>query len=80
MQVNYEDGTTQSYRIIPENSTNGVIISHLPRNHQEALLFWQDQLPAKVKTISLQATNPHLYKSDIQIYLTSASLKISRNL
>jgi hypothetical protein len=75
MHVNYEDGSERSYRIIPENSSNGVIVNHLPRNHQEALLFWQGQLSANVKTFSLQAVNPFLYKPVIHIRLLSTDLR-----
>jgi hypothetical protein len=75
MEVNYKDGSKQSYRIIPENSSNGVVVSHLPRNHQEALSFWQGQLSANVETFSLQAVNPFLYKPVIHIRLISTDLR-----
>jgi hypothetical protein len=75
MHVNYNDGSSHDYRIIPENSNNGVIVSHLPKNHQEALLFWQGQLVANVKAFNLQATNPFLYKPTVHIQLTATTLK-----
>ena len=74
MQVNYSDETKIGYRMIPENSENGVIISHLPRDEQEAMSFWKGNLVAPVKSFSFEAVNPFLYKPNITITLNNEEI------
>ncbi|NEP60477.1 MAG: hypothetical protein F6K31_26320, partial [Symploca sp. SIO2G7] len=58
IKVTYEDGGELGYRIIPENADNGIVISHLPRDANEFLPFFQaldsaqGQLVGKVKSVS----------------------------
>jgi hypothetical protein len=81
MKIDYLDGDQKTYRIIPENSENGVIVSHLPRNANEALSFWQGQLPARVSSFYFQTSNPLLYTTTIEIifrdtnYLNNSQIK-----
>ena len=74
MKIDYLDGDHKTYRIIPENSENGVIVSHLPRNASEALSFLQGQLPARVISFSFQTTNSLLYSPTIEIVFSSHKL------
>jgi len=74
MKINYLDGDQKTYRIITENSENGVIVSHLPRNASEALSFLQGQLPARVISFSFQTTNSLLYSPTIEIVFSSHKL------
>lgn len=74
IKINYADGQTNSYRIIPENANNGVIISHLPTNDQEALRLFQGELPLPVKSFSFSNRNFLLYKSQINVELVSSNL------
>ncbi|WP_375501609.1 hypothetical protein [uncultured Nostoc sp.] len=67
IQVNYINGGTSKYRIIPENSENGIIISHLPINPSEALSFFQGKLPIKIKSFSFTNSNSLLYLPDIEV-------------
>ncbi|MEA5536454.1 hypothetical protein [Crocosphaera sp. XPORK-15E] len=71
--ITHKDGSTQQYRIIPENSNNGVIVSHLPRkkNHQEVLSFFKGELLPQVDSFSFQNRNSLLYKPTINITLSS---------
>lgn len=73
--VDYVDGSSQTYRIIPENSDNGVIISHLPRSDQEAVSFLQGDLPARVKSFRLETGRPSLYQPSIEINFLSSKLR-----
>jgi hypothetical protein len=57
VEVIYEDGLKKNYRIIPENSENGIIISNLPRNKQEAKNFLQGDLPAPVRSLTFSTSN-----------------------
>ncbi len=41
INVNYLDGTQANFRFLQDNSANGVILSHLPRNDQELMAFFQ---------------------------------------
>ncbi|NHC34290.1 hypothetical protein [Scytonema millei] len=71
MQVTYADGSKRDYRIIPENSENGVIVSHLPKDDNEALSFFRRQLPAQVQSFRFHATNSLLYSPTIEINFLS---------
>ncbi|MFM7354134.1 MAG: hypothetical protein ACKO1G_14160, partial [Microcystis aeruginosa] len=44
INVNYLDGTQGNFRFVQDNSANGVILSHLPRNDQELMAFFQGKL------------------------------------
>ncbi|MFM6011188.1 MAG: hypothetical protein ACKO99_11190 [Dolichospermum sp.] len=74
MKINYLDGSQNTYRIIPGNSENGVIVSHLPKDDNEALSFLRGQLPAKVKSFSFQTSNSLLYAPKIEISFLSNKL------
>ena len=74
MKISYVDGSQNTYRIIPENSENGVIVSHLPKDDNEALSFLRGQLPAKVKSFSFQASNSLLYVPKIELSFLSNKL------
>ncbi len=72
--IDYVDGSSQAYRIIPENSDNGIILSHLPRNDQEAISFLKRDLPAKVKSFRFETSKQFLYKPTIEINFLSNKL------
>ncbi|NES20329.1 MAG: hypothetical protein F6K41_15700 [Symploca sp. SIO3E6] len=80
MTVTYEDGSALGYRIIPENADNGIVISHLPRDANEFLPFFQaldsvnGQLTGKVKSVSFSNQNSLLYSSKIELNFTSYNL------
>ncbi|NEP09638.1 MAG: hypothetical protein F6K14_05285 [Symploca sp. SIO2C1] len=80
MKVTYEDGFEKGYRIIPENADNGIVISHLPKDANEALSFFQAldfanrQLTGKVKSISFSNQNSLLYSSNIELTFTSYNM------
>lgn len=74
MEIDYLDGDKKNYRIIPENSENGVIVSHLPRIADEALSFLQGQLPARVSSFSFHTRNSLLYAPTIEMNLSSHEL------
>ena len=65
----YKDGSRRTFRIIPENSENGIIVSHLPRNPNEALEIFQGKFPAKVSSIRLISKNNLMYEKDITFSL-----------
>jgi hypothetical protein len=65
--VNYLDGTTANFRFIQDNSANGVILSHLPRNEQELMSFFQGKLSPQVKSFSFSVSNTLLFSSEIKI-------------
>jgi hypothetical protein len=75
MEANYFDGTQGFYRIIPENSENGVIVSHLPKNDLEAMFFFRGQLSARVKSFRFQTSNSLLYAPTIEMGFSSISLR-----
>ena len=74
MHVGYADGGDRHFRIVHENSSNGIIISHLPRDSHEALSFFKGNLPAKVKWIEFKAKNSLIFKPKIE--LTIIKIKI----
>ncbi|MFM6024213.1 MAG: hypothetical protein ACKPER_15005, partial [Dolichospermum sp.] len=74
MKIDYVDNSQKTYRIIPENSENGVIVSHLPKDDNEALSFFRGQLPATVKSFSFQTSNSLLYAPKIEISFLSNKL------
>ena len=74
MHVDFMDGSNRSYRIIPENSGNGVIVSHLARDDREALSFFEGETMEKVKSFSFQTSNPVLYFPNIEIGFSEHTL------
>lgn len=74
INLTYVDGQERSYRIIPENANNGVIISHLPRSSNEALRLFQGELPIQVKSFSFSNVKHFLYKPQIEGDLVSYRL------
>jgi hypothetical protein len=56
-----------SYRIIPENAENGVIINNLPRDSKEAIAFLLGNKVGNVKSFSFRNMNSLLYKNKIDI-------------
>lgn len=76
IKVKYLDNFEAEYRIIPENADNGVILSHLPRNDQEALSFFSNiDSQYQVKSFSFHNLNNLLYQSDIEIQFSSYQIK-----
>jgi hypothetical protein len=71
MSVTNMHGETSLYRIIPENANQGLLVSHLPSNDNEALSFFKGQLPNRIKSLSFFTVNPILYKSKIGVRLIS---------
>ena len=74
MQVNYLDGTSRQYRIIPENSSNGILVSHLPRNDKEVLAFLGGELPAPVESFGFRVSHPWLFKPTVEINFSPVDL------
>ncbi|MGC9504702.1 hypothetical protein [Baaleninema sp.] len=76
----YGDGMEIAYRILPTNSENGPIVSHLPRTSDEALVFWTAldggdlSFPAPVQSISFETENRFLYASPIEVEWTPVRL------
>ena len=66
IHLTYRDEQESSFRIIPENANNGVIISHLPKSPDEALSLFQGDLPIPVKSFRISNENSWLYKSQIE--------------
>ncbi|MDF5720634.1 MAG: hypothetical protein PUP91_09130, partial [Rhizonema sp. PD37] len=75
MKIDYIDASEKTYRIIPENSENGVIVSHLPRDDNEALSFLQGKLPTRVKSFSFHTNNSLLYTPHIEMSFSSDRLR-----
>ncbi|TRU67844.1 MAG: hypothetical protein EWV55_12690 [Microcystis viridis Mv_BB_P_19951000_S69] len=67
INVNYLDGTQVNFRFVQDNSANGVILSHLPRNDQELMAFFQGKLPPQVKSFSFSVSNPLLFSPEIKV-------------
>ncbi|MEC4820001.1 MAG: hypothetical protein SAK29_43035, partial [Scytonema sp. PMC 1069.18] len=74
MDVTYADNRIFLYRIIPENAENGIILSHLPSNKNEALSFFQGTFPPPIKSFGFSTDNPILYKPNLEISLTPVKL------
>ncbi|UBF26457.1 hypothetical protein K9N68_00090 [Kovacikia minuta CCNUW1] len=69
MQVNYVDGTQSTYRVVQDNAQNGILVSHLPRNKEEASSLFQGKLTAQVKSFQFFTDNPWLYRGAIEVRL-----------
>ncbi|QGZ89083.1 hypothetical protein [Microcystis aeruginosa] len=67
INVNYLDGTQANFRFVQDNSANGVILSHLPRNDQELMAFFQGKLPPQVKSFSFSVSNLLLFSPEIKV-------------
>lgn len=74
IDVTYMDNSINSYRIIPENAMNGVVISNLPKSEHEALMLFQGYLPNRIKSFKFSNINPILYSSKIEGNLNSYKL------
>lgn len=67
IEVNYLDGGSARFRIIPDNSANGPIVSHLPRNEEEITFFLQGKLPPQIKSFRFSVSNPGLFAPEIRV-------------
>ncbi|MBD2488091.1 hypothetical protein [Aulosira sp. FACHB-615] len=67
IDILFKNASSHSFRIIPENSENGIIISHLPLNDIQALSFFKGKWNQRVRSFKFSAVNPFLYKKNIQI-------------
>ncbi len=74
LQVNYVDGLTYTYRMVSDNANNGVMISHLARNEQEAFSLFNNIVPSRVKSFSLHTNNRLIYQPTVETQLTSYRL------
>ena len=75
MKIDYVDGSQKTYRIIPGNSDNGIIVSHLPKDDNEAISFFRGQLSGRVKSFSFQISNSLLFAPNIEISFSSVLLR-----
>jgi hypothetical protein len=75
MKINYVNGFHNTYRIIPENSENGVIVNYLPKDDNEALSFLRGKLLAQVQSFSFQTSNSLLYAPKIELSFSSDTLR-----
>ncbi|MEH1797323.1 hypothetical protein [Nostoc sp.] len=71
INIDFKDASHSSFRIIPENSENGIIISHLPLNDNQAFSFFQGHLNQRVQSFKFSTSNPILYKPNIPLILDS---------
>ncbi len=69
INITYINGQENSYRIIPENANNGIILSHLPKNELESLILFKGELPLVTKSFSFSNLNSILYQPQIDIDL-----------
>ncbi|MDH6099096.1 hypothetical protein NWP21_09620 [Anabaenopsis sp. FSS-46] len=69
IEIFFKNLTSHSFRIIPENSENGVMISHLPLNASQALSFFDGQWNQRVQSFKFSTVNPFLYKENIDVKL-----------
>ena len=73
------NGVERKYRILQTNAQNGIIISHLPANDDEMLLFLKGSLPFPIKSFRFSTSNNLLYKPEIDISFTSYNVgKLNR--
>ncbi|MDD1418688.1 hypothetical protein MEO40_05960 [Dolichospermum sp. ST_sed1] len=75
IKINYVNGFHNTYRIIPENSENGVIVNYLPKDDNEALSFLRGKLLAQVQSFSFQTSNSLLYAPKIELSFSSDTLR-----
>jgi len=77
IDVEFKSGSHNSYRIIPENSENGIIMSYLPVNTSQAFSFFQGKWSQAVKSVKFSRDNSLLYKSNIYVKFDSYNLDTS---
>ncbi|MEH2064109.1 MAG: hypothetical protein V7K50_17890 [Nostoc sp.] len=71
INIDFKDGSHIYFRIIPENSENGIIISHLPLNDNQAFSFFNGKWDQRVQSFNFSKNNPLLYKQNIKTSLDS---------
>jgi hypothetical protein len=73
--ANYGD-SQNLFRIIPENSGNGVIISNLPRDSNKALSFLEGNLSSDpIKSFSLHTNSQPFYQPTVEISIESEKVR-----
>lgn len=70
MNITFLDGSSYSYRIVPENSENSIIVSPLPVTDEEALAFLKGDFIRAGSLFSFFTSNPLIFKSKIKLKLT----------
>ncbi|MDF5709101.1 MAG: hypothetical protein PUP90_15895 [Nostoc sp. S4] len=71
ISIDLKDGSHSSFRIIPENSENGIIISHLPLTDNQAFSFFNGKWNQQLQSFNFSTANNILYKPNIQVTLDS---------
>ncbi|MBD2251220.1 hypothetical protein [Nostoc parmelioides] len=69
IDIELKNGSHPFFRIIPENSENGVIVSPLPINDNQIFSLFDGKWNQQVKSFKFSTSNPILYKPKIQVRL-----------
>lgn len=69
MQVTYTNGTVGIYRVVPDNATNGLLLSYLPKDQAEAVSLLSDHPLAAVKSFQLFSNNPIVFQPKMEVKL-----------
>ena len=72
LRVVYSDGTINYYRMVQDSASNGILVSHLARNEQEAFLLFKDSISSKVESFSIHTEDSFMYEKNIEIETTSS--------
>ncbi|PPT10255.1 putative TRANSMEMBRANE PROTEIN [Geitlerinema sp. FC II] len=68
------DGEEREYKILTDNSEDGVWLSHLPKNDAEAFELLQGQLPQRIYGFKFSTRYPSLFAPRIQVKLIGYDL------
>ncbi|MGC9504386.1 hypothetical protein [Baaleninema sp.] len=68
------DGEERKYKILTDNSEDGVWLSHLPKNDAEAFELLQGQLPQRIYGFKFSTRYPSLFAPRIQVKLIGYDL------
>lgn len=69
MRVTYENGSVETYRVLPDNAPNGILVSNLPVHENDAIAFFAGNLRSRVSAFSFSTNNPLLYQDTLEIKL-----------
>ncbi|XGV98605.1 MAG: hypothetical protein ACAF41_06635 [Leptolyngbya sp. BL-A-14] len=72
----YADGLVRVYRIVPDNTKNGLLLTYLPKDEEEAISLLKGNSITPVRAFQLINNSPIIFQPQIQLKLVSFPIQL----